>query len=230
MEVNTLLNANASVISVTTTATLVKDLMDTASGTANVFRPHLDAIDLYIEDGDVRVLYDGNTPTASKGILLKRGGYYRLRKTPVSMMRLISATGSTVTVDVQVGRSEAAEPSSASFTPYLLEQIAGEDLTNDVLKVEQRFSPSGVLTSDTTVKTGAGFVHTVTFSQNDAAPTAGTIDIYDGTSSSGTKIFTWTLTTAVFNPVTVTLDMSFSVGLFIDFTTTADVAVQASYR
>ena len=110
-------------------------------------------------------------------------------------------------------------------------QIAGEDLTNDVLKVEQRFSYSGVIAADALVKTGAGFVHTVTISQADAAPTAGTISVLDSVAAgAGTAIFTWNLTTAVFVPFTVTLDMSFSTGLYLDFTTTADVNVQVSYR
>lgn len=109
-------------------------------------------------------------------------------------------------------------------------RLAGEDITNDVMKVEQRYSSSGVLTSDTAVKGSAGFVHTVTISQNDAAPTAGTIDIYDQTSATGTKIFTWTLTTAVFTPFTVILDVSCGTGIYVDFTTTGDVAVVVSYR
>ena len=98
------------------------------------------------------------------------------------------------------------------------------------MKTEQRFTGSGVLTADTAVKSGPGFVHSVTFSQNDAAPTAGTIDIYDNTTGSGTKLFTWTLTTAVFTPFTIILDQSFANGLYIDFTTVADVAVSVSYR
>lgn len=112
----------------------------------------------------------------------------------------------------------------------LLTKLAGEDLTNDVMKVEGRFSTSGALTSDTAVKSAAGFVHTVTIAQSDAAPTAGTIDIYDNTSASGTKIFSWNLTTAVFNPFTVTLDVSCGNGIYVDFTTTADVNVFVSYR
>ena len=105
-----------------------------------------------------------------------------------------------------------------------------EDNTANVAKVELRYSTSGVLTADTQVKASAGFVHTVTISQNDAAPTAGTIDIYDNTAASGTKIFTWTLTTAVFTPFSVTLDVSCATGIYVDFTTTADVAVFVSYR
>lgn len=108
-------------------------------------------------------------------------------------------------------------------------QIAGEDLTNDVLKVEQRFSYVNI-SADTAVKSGAGFLHTVTFAQIDAAPTAGTIIIYDNTAESGTIIFSSTWTTAVFMPVTITIDASFSTGLYVGFTTTADIGVTLSYR
>ena len=82
----------------------------------------------------------------------------------------------------------------------------------------------------TLVKTGSGFVHTITFTGNDAAPTAGTINIYDNTASSSTKILSWTLTTAVFNPTTVTLDANFSTGLYVDFATTTDVLVTTAFR
>lgn len=108
--------------------------------------------------------------------------------------------------------------------------LAGEDLTNDVQKVEQRFSYAYCAGADTSVKSGAGFLHTITFSQIDAAPTAGTIIIYDNTAESGTIIFSSTWTTAVFYPTTITLDVSFSTGLYIGFTTTADIGVTVSYR
>lgn len=105
-----------------------------------------------------------------------------------------------------------------------------EDNTNQVAKVEQRYGTSGFLTADTLIKTGAGFIHTITFSQNDAAPTAGTIDVYDNTAGSGTKIFSWTLDTTVFRPFSITLDVTFATGIYLDFTTTADVGVVISYR
>lgn len=109
------------------------------------------------------------------------------------------------------------------------ETIAGEDLTNDVLKTEQRFSYTNI-SADTAVKSGAGFLHTVTFAQIDAAPTAGSIIIYDNTAESGTIIFSSTWTTAVFMPVTVTIDASFGTGLYVGFATTADIGVTLSYR
>ena len=49
----------------------------------------------------------------------------------------------------------------------------------------------------------ARFLHGLTFSCNDAAPTAGTIDVYDGVSASGNKIFSWTLGTTAFIPFTL---------------------------
>jgi hypothetical protein len=73
-------------------------------------------------------------------------------------------------------------------------------------------------------------LHGLTFSCNDAAPTAGTIDVYDGVSASGNKIFSWTLGTTAFIPFTLFFDVAFSVGLYIAITTTADVNVSASYR
>ena len=108
--------------------------------------------------------------------------------------------------------------------------IAGEDLTNDVIKVEQRFSSSGPLTADTLVKTGAGFLHSVTVSP-DAAPTIGTITLYDNTAESGTVLVPlWIASTTWFAPFTLILDIPFTTGLYIGFTTTADVTVVASYR
>lgn len=89
---------------------------------------------------------------------------------------------------------------------------------------------SATLTADGLVKTGTGFLHTITFSQADAAPTAGSIIIYDNTAESGTILFTHTQTTAVFMPVTVTLDIPFTTGLYVGFTTTADVSVTLSFK
>lgn len=107
--------------------------------------------------------------------------------------------------------------------------IAGEDLANDVSKVEQRFT--GIrLTADGLVKSGVGFLHTLTFAQSDAAPTAGTIIVYDNTAESGTILYSETFDTTVFRGYSVILDVSFTIGLYVGFTTTADVGVTVSYR
>lgn len=232
MELNTLLNANASNIAVTTTATLLTALLDTAAAGSNVFRPHLDAVDISVEDGDVRILYDGNVPTASKGILLKRGGLYRLRRTPISMLRFISATGGNVSVSIQVGRSEAQEPSSVGFAPYLLEQIAGEQIAANRLAVEQNFVGTRH-TADGQCKTAAGLLHTVVISQPAAAtPTAGVLTIYDSLTETGTVLFQhYFPASAIPVPITVTLNKETTTGIYVGFDgTLAGIAVDISAR
>lgn len=64
--------------------------------------------------------------------------------------------------------------------------IAGEDTTNDVMKVEQQYTYKNISTATTTiVKSGSGFIHTLTIN-NDTA--GGTITLYDNTAASGTTI------------------------------------------
>lgn len=120
-------------------------------------------------------------------------------------------------------------PAPAHSRMTLSEAIAGEDFTNDVTKVEQRFTAVKV-TADTAVKGAAGFLHALTFSCNDAAPTAGSIIVYDNTAESGTELFNHTFTTTPFVPFTVTINGPFATGLYAGFTTTADVNLTVSYR
>jgi len=69
--------------------------------------------------------------------------------------------------------------------PYT--KLAGEDLGNDVMKVEQQMNPTNITTATTTtVKSGAGYFECITIN----ATAAGTITIYDNTAASGTKIAT----------------------------------------
>lgn len=120
--------------------------------------------------------------------------------------------------------------SAAGATVSLGTLIEGEDQTNHVMKVEQRFTSSGVLTGDSQVKAAGGFLHSVTFSCNDAAPTAGSIIIYNNTAESGTQVFNHTFTTTPFAPFTVTFDIEMGTGIYVGFTTTADVNVMLSFR
>lgn len=111
-------------------------------------------------------------------------------------------------------------------------KIAGglvDDLAQ-IVRVEQQFKPAYCAGVDTLVKSGPGFLHTLTFTQIDPAPTAGTIIVYDNTAESGTIIFSSTWTTAVFYPTTVTLDVQFLNGLYVGYTTLADIGVTVSYR
>ena len=92
--------------------------------------------------------------------------------------------------------------------------IAGEDLTNDVLKTEQRFSSANIVSATTTtVKSGAGFVHAITFNKFVASEI---YTVYDNTAGSGTKIGTLTApATLLHNHFVWLLDVAFSTGLTI---------------
>jgi hypothetical protein len=103
--------------------------------------------------------------------------------------------------------------------------LAGEDITNDVLKVEQRFTPLEISTAiGTLVKTGVGVIKSITFNN---VGTAWEVDVYDGTASTGTSI--GKIRGA--GVTTLTYDGAFSVGLFVDTvkgTTPGNITV--SYR
>lgn len=98
-----LANADASVISITTTATSLKKLLDTAAGTAQSFGRVLDFVILVPEDGAVRYLRDGNTPTSTKGILAAQSTPIILRGSNIDQILLISTTGGAVSASVQIG-------------------------------------------------------------------------------------------------------------------------------
>lgn len=112
---------------------------------------------------------------------------------------------------------------------------AGEDLTatgafaGGVVVTEQRYLYSGPKTADFQVKATAGFLHAITCN-SDAAATAGSITLFDSTTASGTQIWTWTISAVEYQPRTLIFDVLFTTGLFLDFTTTADVTCTVSYR
>lgn len=104
---------------------------------------------------------------------------------------------------------------------------AGEDVANDVQKVEQRYAYKNiVLAAPTTtlVKSGPGVLHVATF--NKPAST-GTLTCYDNTLASGTVIATVTSGDAI--PKTLHYDVAFALGLTC-VTATAAQDVTLSYR
>lgn len=104
----------------------------------------------------------------------------------------------------------------------LNEKIAGEDITNDILKVNQVFSKAYISTAATTVvKTGAGMLHTIVINGG----TAGTVVVYDNTAGSGTVIASFDSTNAL---ATYTFDVSVATGITI--VTGAATKLSVSYR
>lgn len=100
-------NAASSKISITTTATLLTSLINTAGSTSIDFPPDLNAIDLELESGTARYLDDGNTPTTSNGFLISSGETLSLRGVDLRKARIISTSG-TISASVRVGRSTKA--------------------------------------------------------------------------------------------------------------------------
>lgn len=86
------------------------------------------------------------------------------------------------------------------------------------------------LAADGQVKAGVGVLHSLTFTCNDAAPTAGSIIVYDSLTETGTEIYNETFTTTPFRGYTVLLDVAFKTGMYVGFTTTADVNVTVAYK
>jgi hypothetical protein len=85
--------------------------------------------------------------------------------------------------------------------------------------------------SDTLIKAGTGYLHSIVCWGADAAATAGTIDIRDAVAAgAGTVILSFPIAAALLLPQPVLLDVPFTTGLYVDFTTTADVTCVVSYR
>ena len=115
--------------------------------------------------------------------------------------------------------------------------LAGEDISNDVMKMEERYLtiPAGgtdaMVAADQLYKTGTGYVRSITC-YSDAAATAGTIALRDNIAAGAGNIL-WSfdvLAVAYTTPFTVELQTPFVVGLYLDFTTTADVKCMVRYR
>jgi hypothetical protein len=114
---------------------------------------------------------------------------------------------------------------------------AGEDVSADVQKTEERYLtiPTGgttaMIAADQLYKSGPGYVKGITC-YSDATATAGTIALLDNTAAgSGNTLWSFDVLAVAYNtPFTVDLQTPFSVGLYLDFTTTADVKCMVRYR
>lgn len=104
--------------------------------------------------------------------------------------------------------------------------IAGEDLTNNVIRTEQHGTYAHISTATTTtVKSGAGFLYNV--SVNSLGTVASTCTVYDNTAGSGTVI-------GVINTLalsgTFLNNLTFSTGLTLVTTGTVAPDITVSYR
>lgn len=115
--------------------------------------------------------------------------------------------------------------------------LAGEDVTNDVQKTEERYltipigGTDAMIAADQLYKSGPGYVRSITC-YSDATATAGTIALRDNTAAgAGNILWSFDVLAVAYNtPFTVDLQTPFSIGLYLDFTTTADVKCMVRFR
>lgn len=152
-------NINGQKITVTGTATSLYSLINTAasmSATYAGYPPDTDGLDIIPEDGDIRVTWDGTTPTASLGELLSSGTLYRFRGRALANMKLIRVSGN-VACSVVLGKSTMGESESATTYAVVLE--TGTTSTRTTVTPALT---SGTLTAAGTTRKGLRVVHTAT--------------------------------------------------------------------
>lgn len=116
MYIQSFQNAAASKITVTGTATNIFDLINTAGSTTleNAgFSSRSNAIIIQPEDGDVRVLFNNQVPTATNGFKISSGSIATFCNVPLKSLKLIR-TSANVICSVQIGISDMSESSSVT--------------------------------------------------------------------------------------------------------------------
>ena len=99
-------------------------------------------------------------------------------------------------------------------------RIAGEDLTNDVLKIRDSASYTN-LSASALIKTGAGVLKGIVVNSH----SSGTLKLWDNTSAATTVLFN-TITFAAGSGIVINLPaVEFSIGLYATIGGTADITL-----
>jgi hypothetical protein len=121
---------------------------------------------------------------------------------------------------------------------FLNELLACERFPEQVCVVEERYltipigGTDAMISADQLYKSNTGHVKGISCS-SDATATAGTIALRDSTvAGAGNILWSQDILAIAYTPgmIREDLDTDFSVGLFLDFTTTADVKCMVRYR
>lgn len=135
------------------------------------------------------------------------------------------ASTSTPTAVANGDRVNAYFDSEGRLVVLFDKLIEGEDQTNHVMKTEQQFVYTNITSATTTtVKSGAGFLHSIVVN----LPVAnGVITLYDNTAGSGTKIGTITFGATVLSDVAkaVIFNVKFTTGLTIVTSASTDLTI-----
>ena len=133
--------------------------------------------------------------------------------------------------------AQAWDVVSQAIKVTLATTLAGEDVIGDVQKTEERYltipigGTTAMIAADQLYKSGPGYVRGITC-YSDATATAGTIAVLDNTAAgAGNVLWSFDVLAIAYNtPFTVDLQTPFSVGLYLDFTTVADMKCMVRFR
>ena len=95
--------AAGSKISITTTATSLRSLINTAAGSAIAEVIPVNFLIITPEDGNIRYLSDGNTPTTTVGVLVNNSEMRIITGDNMLDKCLLISTSGTVAASVQIG-------------------------------------------------------------------------------------------------------------------------------
>lgn len=174
--------------------------------------------------------YNATPPTFTDGqrgdLQLGNKGYVRTE---------LYGVGSTTGASSATSGADAVTNSTAGINMYSNNRVYNgatwDRMPGDTIavKTEQRFSYTHIAAGQatTTVKSGAGFLHSITF--NGAATATNVTTVYDSTTGSGSVIAVPAATTATI-PTTLKYDVSFATGLTILTATANGADMTVSYR
>jgi hypothetical protein len=136
MIIKQLPNAAASTIAVTVASADLASLIATAGASPFPYDDSINCAILVPEDGDVRILIDGNTPTAADGLLLSSGSSYTFSGFSVLRAKLIRAGGSDVKVGVQVGQASSGDEPVVVSSGVSQVNIKAEDIEIGAVEIK----------------------------------------------------------------------------------------------
>lgn len=111
------------------------------------------------------------------------------------------------------------------------ESFCEGDDPDSYTRVRVHTTPSARITSDTQIKASAGWVSHMTCAGTDATATAGTIILYNSLTETGTILQQWdVLAVAYTNPIVFPIMAPAATGIYLGFTTTADVACTVFFQ
>jgi len=124
-------------------AVLLFDAMNTAGSTTLIragYPSEVNGLFLKVENGDIRYLDDGNTPTATEGMLATAGEFLFLPHHNLDQFRMIGVS-TDVTCGVRIGECTREESASVS--------VGGTADMSDILSTTATYDSVSMSTADT---------------------------------------------------------------------------------